>query len=329
MNRRDTLRALLAGLAVSSGNFPLPAFGQARLPRIVFLSGGSGAGQEDSIKALREGLTALGLQEGRNFTLDLRFGEFDSERTGKLAAEVIASKPDLLITQGSVLMTVAPQTRTVPVIAMFSGDIVDVGFIKSLSRPGGNITGIQYFAIDLVGKRIELLKEIVPTLKRVAVIADPGHPVLHLERDAAMAAAGKLGLSAAYYPVKNHKEELEAALVAARAGGAEPLVLFPDGVTVQGRARIAAFALQHKLPTVSGWESFAVAGHLVTYGPNLRASWVRLAGHVDRVLKGADPGTLPVELPTIIELIVNRKTANALGVKIPQSVLLRADRVIE
>jgi putative ABC transport system substrate-binding protein len=329
MNRRDALRALLATLAVSPAGLPHPAFGQARVPRIALLTGGSGASLEESMKALREGMTALGYEEGRNFTFDPRFGDYDRERTGKLTAEVIGSKPDILITQGAVLIAVAPLTKTIPVIAMFSGDMVDIGIIKSLSRPGANVTGIQYFAIDLVGKRIELLKEIVPTLKRIAVIADPGHPVLHLERDAAMAAATKLGMSVAYFPVKNPKEELDAALAAARAAGAEALVMFPDAVTFQGRERIAAFALQHKLPTVSGWGSFAVAGHLVTYGPNLRSSWVRLAGHVDRVLKGADPGTLPVELPTIIELIVNRKTANALGVKIPQSVLLRADRVIE
>lgn len=329
MDRRDALRALLAGLAVSCGGVPYPAYGQTRVPRIALLTGSSGKAQEESIKALREGLSALGYQEGRNFTFDLHFGEFDRERTRKLTAEVIASKPDLLITQGSVLIAVAPLTKTVPVIAMFSGDMVDVGIIKSLARPGGNVTGIQYFAIDLVGKRIEILKEIVPSLKRIAVIADPGHPVVHLERDAAMAAARTLGLSATYFPVKNPREELDAALAAARATGAEALVMFPDLVTFQGREQIAAFALQHKLPTVSGWESFAVAGHLVTYGPNLRASWVRLAGHVDRVLKGADPGSLPVELPTIIELIVNRKTASALGLKIPQSVLLRADRVID
>ena len=329
MNRRDALRALLATLAISPGGLPHPAFGQARVPRIALLTGSSGSAQEESIKALREGLTALGYQEGRNFTFDFRFGEFDRERTGKLTAEVIASKPDLLITQGAVLIAVAPLTKTVPVIAMFSGDMVDVGIIKSLARPGGNVSGIQYFAIDLVGKRIEILKEIVPALKRIAVIADPGHPVVHLERDAALAAAKKLGLSVTYYPVKNPKEELDAALIAARAAGAEALVMFPDAVTFQGRERIAAFALQHKLPTVSGWEAYATAGNLVTYGPNLRASWVRLASYVDRVLKGADPATIPVELPAIIELIVNQKTARALGLKIPQSVLLRADRVIE
>ena len=223
MNRRDALRALLASLAVSSGNLPLPALGQARVPRIGFVSGGSGTALEDSIKALREGLAALGYQEGRNFTLDARFGEYERERTGKLTADIIASKPDLLITQGAVLMDVAPLTRTLPVIAMFSGDMVDVGIIKSLARPGGNVTGIQYFAIDLVGKRIELLKEIVPSLKRVAVIADPGHPVLHLERDAAMAAAKKLGLSAAYYPVKSTRASAPPARAATSAASSSSL----------------------------------------------------------------------------------------------------------
>lgn len=329
MNRRDAVRALLASLLAAQGALRNPAHAQTHIPRLALVTGNSKQSFEEPIKALREGMTKLGHQEGRSYTFDARFGDFSAERTDQMVSEVIAGKPEVIITQGAVLLKLAPLTRTIPVIAMFSGDMVDVGIIKSLARPGGNVSGIQYFALELVGKRLEILKEIAPTLRRVAVLADPGHPVVQLERDASLAAAKQLGLSVVYYPVKNPKEELEAALVAARAAGAEALLSFPDAVTFQGRSRIAAFALQHRLPTVSGWEAYAIAGGLVSYGPNLRASWVHLAGYVDRVLKGANPATLPVELPTIVELVVNLKTATALGIKIPQSVLIRADRVIE
>ena len=329
MNRRGAIRALIATLIASPGALPIAALGQTRIPRIALITGNSKQSFAEPIEALREGLAKLGYQEGRNYSFDPRFGDFSRERTDQLMKEVVESKPDLIITQGAVLIRLAPLTRTTPIVAMFSGDMADVGIIKGLARPGGNVTGIQYFALDLVGKRLEILKEIAPSVKRVAVLAAPGHPVFQLERDTSMAAAKKLGLSVDFYPVSNPKEELDAALAAARAAGAEALLSFPDAVTFQGREKIAAFALQHKLPTVSGWEDYAVAGGLVTYGPNLRAAWVHLAGYIDRVLKGADPATMPVELPTIVELIVNLKTARALGVKIPQSILIRADRVIE
>ena len=320
---------MLGTLILSPGALPIPALGQPRIPRIALITGNSRLSFVEPIKAMREGLAKLGYEEGRNFTFDLRFGDFSRERTDQLMADTVASKPDLIITQGAVLIKLAPLTKTIPIIAMFSGDMVDVGIIKSLARPGGNVSGIQYFALELVGKRLEILKEIVPSLKRVAVLADPGHPVVQLERDTSMAAAKQLGLSVSYHPVRNPKEDLDAALLAARAAGAEALLSFPDAVTFQGREKTAAFALQHKMSTVGGWEAYAVAGGLVTYGPNLRSAWVRLAGYIDRVLKGADTATMPVELPTIIELIVNMKTARTLGLKVPQSVLLRADRVIE
>jgi putative ABC transport system substrate-binding protein len=185
---------------------------------------------------------------------------------------------------------------------------------------------MQLMALDLVGKRVELLKEIAPSIKRLAVIASPNHPGVHRERDVSVTAAKQLGLSVAYYPVKD-QQELDTGLAAAQAAGTDALVVFPDGVTNLGRERIAAFALQHKLPTVSGWDIYASAGGLVTYGPNMRASYRH--SYVDRVLKGADPATMPVELPTTFEMVVNLKTARALGIKIPQLVLLRADRTIE
>lgn len=206
--------------------------------------------------------------------------------------------------------------------------MVEAGLAKSLSHPGGNVSGIQLMAFDLVGKRIEILKECAPGIKRLAVLASPSHPGEHRERDVSIAAAKQLGLSVAYYPVDD-PQELDAALVTAKAKGADSLVVFPDGVTSGGADRIAAFTLKHKMPMVSGWDHYALAGGLVSYGPNLRATWRHAASYVVKVLKGADPASLPVELPTIFELVVNLKTARALKLKIPQSVLLRADRLIE
>ena len=280
------------------------------------------------MQGFHEGMKDLGYQEGSNIALEIRYGGVSRELTSQLVADAVASKPDAIILQAGAVHAAAAITKTIPLITIYSGDLVDGGLVKSLANPGRNITGIQLMALELVGKRIQILKEIAPSVKRLAVLAFPNHPGVHGERDASIAAAKKLGVSVAYYPV-NDLKELDTALAAAQAAGADALMPFPDGVTNTGRDRIAAFALQHKLPTVSGWDVYADAGGLVIYGPNIRAAYRRLASYVDRVLKGADPATLPIELPTIFEPIVNQKTARALGLKIPQSVLLRADRVIE
>ena len=245
-----------------------------------------------------------------------------------MAADAIASKPDLIYAQHGAVSAFAKLTKTIPIVAVFSADMVEAGLVQRLARPGGNITGVQLMNNELVGKRIEVLKEIVPSVKRLAVLAWPGHPGLNSERDATMAAARQLGVSASFYPVSNI-QEVDAALDAARAAGADSLLLFPDPVTLASRERIAAFALRHKIPLVGGWDNYALAGGLVSYGPDLREAWRRAASFVDRILKGAAPSSLPIEMPTLFELVVNRKTAKALGVKIPQTVLVRADRVIE
>jgi len=254
------------------------------------------------MQGFREGMKDLGYQEGRNIAIDYRYGGLTREISTQMATDAVASNPDLIITQAGLAHSTNALTKTIPIVAIYSG--------------------------DLVGKRIEILKEMVPSIKRLAVLASPNHPGVHRERDASIAAAKKLGVSVAYYAVKD-QPELEAGLSAAVAAGTDGLVLFPDGVTNAGKERIAAFALQHKLPTVSGWDIYAMAGGLITYGPSMRGAFRHLATYVDRVLKGADPATTPIELPTIFELVVNMKTARALGVKVPQAVLVRADRVIE
>ncbi len=324
MNRRDTLAAMLTIAACPA------AFAQSR-PKIVrlgMLTYGISSFTEQYVQAFRDNMKTLGYVEGRNLAIDWRRAEFSRPATDRLAEELIASGPAVILAQGYAIRAVASRSKTIPTIGAFSGDMVDAGLVKSLAHPGGNVTGVQLLALELVGKRIELLKELLPRVARIAVIADPQHAGEHRERDVSLKAAERLGIKTSYHPAKNY-EELDAALETARAAGAEALVLFPDSVTNSRTAQIAAFALKHRLATVAGWANYADAGQLVTYGPNLHASWARLAHYVDRILKGAAPATLPVEMPSVLELVVNLKTARALGIAVPRSILLRADRVVE
>jgi putative tryptophan/tyrosine transport system substrate-binding protein len=328
MKRRDAIRALVGGAIASQLGPVFPVFGQAKVRRAAFVTGAPERTLADWLTGFREGMKDLGYQEGRNIAIDYRYGGGIGQDYRKMAAEALAGKPEIFITQAGLVHAAAALTTTIPIIAIYSGDLVDAGLVKGLANPGRNISGMQLMALDLVGKRIEILKEMVPSIKRISVVASPNHPGVHRERDVSVAAANKLGLTIAYYPVKD-LQELEMGLAAAYSAGTDALVLFPDGVTNAGRERIAAFALEHKLPTVSGWDVYALAGGLVTYGPNMRVCYRQLAGFVDRTLKGVHPSTMPIELPTVFELVVNMKTARALGVKVPQSVLVRADRVIE
>ena len=328
MNRRDVLRALLAGLAASPVVLPNPTHGQTRVLRVVSLTGNSEKSIAPTLAAFLAELKALGYVEGRTLSLDIGYGEFTRERTRQLAAEMMAKKPDIIFAQHVAVHAFSDLTKTIPIIAIYSGDMVEGGLVKSLARPGGNITGVQLMAFELVGKRIEILKELVPSIRRLAVFAMSAHPGVTQEREVSVAAAKLLGISIVFYPLAK-PQDLDAGLVAAQAQAVDGLVLFPDPITLSGAPRVAAFALQHNLPVVSGWYNYADAGGLVSYGPNLREAWRRAASHFDRVAKGADPATIPVELPTIVELVLNLKTARALGLRIPQAVLVRADRVIE
>ena len=215
-----------------------------------------------------------------------------------------------------------------PVVFAFSGNPVDAGFVQSFAHPGGNFTGISLMSLDLSGKRIELLREIVPQVRRLAVLARPEHAGVHRERAVSEEVVAKLGMTMAYVPIEA-ASGLDGALQAIARQNCDALVTFPDGVMVANSGRIAQFAVDAKLPTVSGWASFADTGFLLTYGPNLADSYRGLARHVDRILRGAKPSDLPVELPRAVELVLNTRTARALGVTIPQSMLLRADRIVE
>jgi putative ABC transport system substrate-binding protein len=321
-------RTLLAFLSCSLVILPLPALAQKELPRVVWVSLYDARTVEAFVKAFREGMQQQGYVDGQNVQIKVALGQFSREKLEDLAAEVVQERPAVIVAHGYAVRPVTRHTKTIPVVSGFSGDLVQAKLIESYAHPGGNVTGIQFLAPELVGKRLELLKELLPRLNHVAVIADPGHAGEALERAASQTAADKLRIRMDYYPVKS-VQEVDAGLESAHASGGQALLVFPDSTTFAKRERIATFAIERRLPTISGWDVYAEAGMLMMYGPSLKACWSRTAYYVSRILKGANPAEIPVEMPNTVEMIVNLRTAKALGINIPQSLLLRADRVIE
>jgi len=320
------LAALAAAPALGSAQAPV------RLRRVAWLGVGRPDVPSPYLEALRSGLSELGWDEGRNLALT-RYWATGSVQQGMephLAREIVATNPEVIVTQEHTTLAVQrlrPESQ-IPVAFGFSGNPVDAGLVQSFARPGGNFTGISYLALDLVGKRIELLKEVVPHVRRVAILARPQHPGEQRERLASEEAGAKLGIGLAYFPI-GEMAQLDKAFRETVQVRCDALIVFPDAVMFANSERIARFAIEAKLPAVSGWERFADSGLLLTYGPNLRDTYRTLARYVDRILRGANPGELPVELPRGVELVINARTARALALTIPQSILLRADKVIE
>ncbi|HUO65785.1 MAG TPA: ABC transporter substrate-binding protein, partial [Terriglobales bacterium] len=236
--------------------------------------------------------------------------------------------PEVVVTQEFTTYAMHRIQATVPVVFGFSGDPVDGKLVQSYAHPGTNYTGMSYLASELVGKRIELLKDTLPHVRRIAILARPQHPGEHRERAASEEAAQKLGISVAYFPIRE-VAEIDKAFPAMRQDRCEAVVVFPDHYMFVSRERISRLALDARLPAISGWPGFAEGGLLLHYGPNLRDLYRGLARYVNRILRGAKPEDLPVELPRTVEFVVNAQTAKALGIKIPQSIILRVDRVIE
>ena len=324
MKRRSILRYLGASAAAAVW----PAAAQPQIPLVVFFGQTDEKSLASFADAFRRGMRERGYVEGRDVNIEVLTSAYSVERAEVLAGQIIAKRPAVVVLQGGASRTMPRLTKTIPLVAGFSGDIISAGLVESLARPGGNVTGMQFMSLELVGKRIELLKEIVPRLARVAVISDIAHPGEEREREASQAAADRLGIRVKHYPVTK-PAELDTALEAARASGTQALVFFPDSISFGQRERIAAFALKHGLPTVSGWDAYAEAGFLLIYGTSLRAAWARTAYFVDRILKGAKPAEMPAEQATKFELVINMKTAKAIGLVVPKELLLRADRVIE
>jgi ABC-type uncharacterized transport system substrate-binding protein len=324
MTRRSFLGAIGAGALAAA----LPALAQPSQVRIGWMSNTRAADAGLFLDALRSSLRELGYVQGRNLVIEAHWGDDAEARSEQSAAELVASKPHVIVTQGPAALTLRKLTSTIPVVFGFSGDPVEAGMVQSLARPGGNLTGITFLTLELVGKRIELLKEIMPAVKRLAVVANPQHAGDKAERRASETAATALGLSIEYFEARNGAQLLDA-LAAIEKSRSDAVMLFPVQFVVSQRARIAEWAIRNRMPAISGWAQFAEGGNLMTYGPNLLDTYRRLGWYADRILKGTKPAELPVELPTRVELVVNLKAAKALGIVVPQSILLRADKVIE
>lgn len=320
MNRRDAL-ALLLFSAV-----PAPALSAQR--RVAWVSPGLAAEGGLFLDALRRGLKERGYEEGRELALEAHWGDGVPAKIAQLAPRIIASKPDVIVAQGPTAVALRNANTPIPVAFGYSGDPVEAGLVASLARPGGNHTGITFLTLQLVGKRIELLREVLPRAKRVAVVANPQHPGDPAERRVSEHAAAANGMTLEYFEARNG-EQLMDALARIEKAGSDAVMLFPVQFIIANRERVAAWSLRTRIPTMSGWSQFVEGGNLMSYGPDLSASFRRLATYVDRILKGARPAELAVEQPTAFELVLNRKAARTLGITLPRSLLLRADRVIE
>jgi putative ABC transport system substrate-binding protein len=326
MTTRRQALAMLGTLVALPG----AAFAQAatKVRRIAWFGIGPADAPSPYLDALRAELHDLGWDEGRNLSI-ARYGSTRApDDFEQIAREVLAAKPEVVVAQEFTVYAMQRIQATVPVVFGFSGDPVDGKLVQSFARPGTNYTGMTYLAIELVGKRIEFLKEALPHMRRIAILARPKHPGEHRERAASEEAAQKLGITVAYYPIREIAE-IDKAFPAMRQERCDAVVVFPDYYMWVNRERISRLALDARLPAISGWPSFAESGLLLNYGPNLRDLYRGLARYVNRILRGAKPDDLPVELPRSVELVVNARTAKALGITLPQSIVLRADRVIE
>jgi putative ABC transport system substrate-binding protein len=316
------LASAIAFVSVPRG---LSAQQAAKVARIGWLTAQQEASLTPYIAAMRAGLADLGYVEGRNLTIEYRFGDDALERVPALAAELVKLPVDLIVAQGAAVSEISELKLPVPVVYVYSGDPVSAGFADSLARPRGNMTGLTFMAAEFNGKRLEMLHDIIPDLRRVAIVANSEHPGSGLERAYSEIVARRLGVAIEYYPTRS-RAELTDAFNTMAANPPQAISLFADGFAVVNRQSIIDFATAHKAPVVSGWPVFAHSGALCTYGPRLVDSYRKLASCVDRVLKGAKPADLPIEQPTAFETIVNLRVAKALGLTIPATLLVSAER---
>jgi putative ABC transport system substrate-binding protein len=325
MDRRTFLATLAGGLLAA----PLGAAAQqaGRIPHIGILTGASAA-STPLFDAFREGLREHGYVEGENITLDFRFAQGNAGRFPALAAELVRLNVNVIVTDGGNAAPLAASraTQTIPIVMAVAGDPIKAGLIVSLARPGGNVTGLTLLAPELVGKRLQLFKQAVPSATRVAVLWNPANTEEYLVRTET--AARELGVTLHPVAVPTAKD-LDSAFQTLARVRLDGLVTVPDVLYWNTRVRIVDFTARARLPAIFPEREFTDAGGLMAYGPNVPANFRRAATFVDRVLKGSKPADLPVELPTKFEFVINLKTAKALGLTIPQSVLQRADEVIQ
>jgi putative ABC transport system substrate-binding protein len=305
------------------------ASAQARTYHIGLLSPASSASMESRIARFRQGLSQLGYVEGENTTVEYRWAEGIEKRLFDFAEELVRLDVDVIVAHG-VLATQAAQraSKTIPIVCFGCGDVLSVGLVSSLARPGGNVTGLTVLAPEVSGKRVELMKEVVPGLKRLAVLWNPDNPVSQPEMKEAEAAARSGGLQIQSVDV-TRLSDLQLAFDKMKAEHAQALMILSDAMLYGNRKQLSDRAAANYLPTISYTGEFAKSGSLMGYGPDLNVITGRAAIYVDKILKGAKPNDLPIEQPTKFELVINMNTARALGLTVPPQIIARADEVIE
>ena len=327
MDRRTFVSGAAGTLLV--GVFPAHAQPANKVPRIGVLHPGTPASAPQSVEAFRQGLREHGYEEGKNIVVEHRYTESRPERVVEIAAEFVRLKVDVIVTSLDVATAaVKQQTQTIPIVMAISIDPVATGFVSSLAHPGGNVTGLSTMAPELAAKRLELLGEVVPGLSRVAFMWNTNVPGNLLEYKQAGDAARSMRLQLQSVEVSS-VDDFERAFSALKTGGAEALIVAGSGLTSTNAGQIANLAMKHRLPSMVSSRDRVDAGGLMAYGPNLAEMWRRAAVYVVKILKGAKPGDLPIEQPTKFELIINLKTAKALELTLPPSLLRRADEVIQ
>ena len=324
MQRRE-FTTLLGGAAA----WPLAAQAQqpAKLPTIGFLGASSASAQSEWTAALVRRLSELGWIEGRTVAIEYRWAEGRNERFAEIAAEFVVLKVDVIVTDGGAAVAAKKVTSAIPIVFAVSADPLGTGLVASLARPGGNVTGSTVQAPDLAGKRLELLREVVPRFRRLAILANAGYPAALRETGEVEAIARTLGVEVILADIRG-AEEIAPAIEGVK-GRADALYVCTDSFANTNRVLINSSALAARLPTMHGIRALAEAGGLIAYGANFPELFRRAGDFADKILRGAKPADIPVEQPTKFDLIINLKTAKALDLTVPPSVLARADEVIE
>jgi len=324
--RRREFFTLVGGAAAA---WPLNARGQqGKAPIIGFLGSGTPSSGNQWAAAFVQRLRELGWIEGRTVGIEYRWAEGRNERVAEIASEFARFKVDVIVTYANTPAAAVKQTvTTIPIVFAAAGDPVGTGLVASLARPGGNVTGLSLQQPELAGKRLEILRDLFPNLRTLAVLANAGSPNAVLEMGEVDAAARRLGLAVVRIEVR--KTEDFAPAVAALKNRAEALYICTDPLLTTNRQSINTLALGVRLPTMSGFREYVEAGGLISYGPNFPDLFRRAAEYVDKILRGTKPADLPVEQPTKFDLVINLTTAKALGLTIPEQFLLRANEVIE
>lgn len=326
MKRREFI-TFIGGAAVA---WPLTARAQqpAKLPTIGFLGSGTSAAQGQWVTAFRARLRELGWIEGRNLMIEYRWAEGRPDRAAELAAEFVRLKVDVIVTYANPMVVVTKQsTSIIPVVFAAAADPLGTGLVASLARPGGNVTGLSVEATDLAGKHVELLRELSPGLRRLAIMVNVGNSASVLEMREVQAAARAIGLEVETLEIRE-AEDIAPAFETLK-GRADALYVCIDTILFTNRIRITTLALAARLPTMLSNREYVEAGGLMSYGPDFPDLFRRAGDYVDKILHGAKPEDLPVEQPTKFHLVINLTTAKALGLAIPQSILTRVDEVIE